>query len=212
MKQVAVIDYGMGNLGSVRRSLEECGARVDVIRDPARLAAAGRLVLPGVGAFADGMKRLNEGGWVQEIRRKVQGGTPLLGICLGMQLLADQGEEGGLTPGLGFVAGKTIRLVADAPQTRIPHVGWNEVNAARPSGLFDGIRSGTDFYFVHSYHFVPDSRESVLATTPFCGGFVSAVAKGSVAGVQFHPEKSSKAGLQLLKNFLKPGFAESAGC
>lgn len=210
MTRVSVVDYGMGNLGSVRRSLEECGARVEVIRDPARLADAGRVVLPGVGAFADGMKRLAEGGWVQAIRQKVEGGTPLLGICLGMQLLADQGEEGGLTPGLGLISGKTIRLVADAPQTRIPHVGWNEVNAARPSAVLEGIRSGSDFYFVHSYHLVPDDRGSVIATTPFCGGFVSAVEKGSVTGVQFHPEKSSKAGLQLLKNFLKAGRAEAA--
>ncbi|OHB70607.1 MAG: imidazole glycerol phosphate synthase, glutamine amidotransferase subunit [Planctomycetes bacterium RBG_16_43_13] len=201
---VLVIDYGMGNLGSVRRSLEECGARVIVSDNPKDIESVAKVVLPGVGAFADGMANLNKLGWVSAIYDAVKKERlPLLGICLGMQLLADKGYEGGETAGLGLVPGKVIRLEPDSPNTKIPHIGWNEVNQTKSDYIFNGIDDGTDFYFVHSYHFVSTDTEHILATTPFCNKFVSAVAAGNIIGVQFHPEKSGYPGLQLLENFLK---------
>lgn len=203
MSKMLIVDYGMGNLGSVKRAFEECDADVFITDNPADCARADHIVLPGVGAFADGMAALTAAGWVDSLRAAVQKEKiPLLGICLGMQLLADKGFEGGETAGLGLISGEVSRFVSDSLETRIPHVGWNEVhhNGAHP--LFTGIPSGTDFYFVHSYHFVPGDAEDVLASTPYCGTFVSAVARGNVCGTQFHPEKSSRAGFQLLRNFL----------
>lgn len=200
---VCVIDYKMGNLGSVKRSLEECGASVTVSEDPKDLAQASHIVLPGVGAFRDGMAHLEEQGWLPHIREAVELGVPFLGICLGMQLLAEKGFEGGESEGLGFVSGEVKRLEPDSEEVRIPHVGWNEVYPTRSSPLFNDVPSGTDFYFVHSYHFSPHDERMIIASTPYCGGFASAVAKDNVFGVQFHPEKSSKPGFQLLKNFLR---------
>ena len=202
-----IVDYGMGNLGSVRRSLEECGARPVVSSDPAVAAGASCLILPGVGAFADGMEHLESRGLAAAVRKAAAEGTPVLGICLGMQLLAERGFEGGETRGLGLIPGEVRRLVADAPGTRIPHVGWNEVSprggiSPPPPSLFEGIPDRSDFYFVHSYAFRPAREADVAAVTSYCGGFVSAVASGNVFGVQFHPEKSSKRGFSLLKNFL----------
>ncbi len=201
--KVAIIDYDMGNLGSVRRAFEECGASaVTVITDPADAAACDRLVLPGVGAFADGMRTLTERGWDAAIRTAVEKfQIPLLGICLGMQLLARTGEEGGMCEGLGLIAGDVRRMVPGEGE-RIPHVGWNEVRMGAPSPLFEGVADGSDFYFVHGYRFIPKDPASVLATTPYAGGFVSAAGRGQVYGVQFHPEKSSKNGFKLIRNFL----------
>lgn len=204
MKRVAVVDYGVSNLDSVARALEECGASPYVTSDPAALRDASLMVLPGVGAFADGMRNLRERGLDQALRQQVlENGVPLLGVCLGMHLLADRGVEGGETQGLGLIPGTVLRLEPDEPGTRVPHVGWNEVHPARPSPLMEGIEDGRDFYFVHSYHLACDDPSDVLATTPYCGGIASAVQKGVVAGVQFHPEKSQKAGFALLRNFVK---------
>jgi glutamine amidotransferase len=203
MSKTLVIDYGMGNLGSVKRALEECGTDVFISDNPVDCAMADHIVLPGVGAFADGMAALTASGWSTALHRASHDEKiPLLGICLGMQLLADKGFEGGETNGLGLIPGRVCRLVADSPGTRIPHVGWNEVHHSGAHQLFNGIPVGTDYYFVHSYHFVPCNAEDVLASTPYCGSFVSAVARGTVYGTQFHPEKSSRAGFQLLRNFL----------
>ncbi|HEX5870466.1 MAG TPA: imidazole glycerol phosphate synthase subunit HisH, partial [Longimicrobium sp.] len=147
---------------------------------------------------------LRERGLDQALREQVlEQGVPLLGVCLGMHLLADRGIEGGETQGLGLVPGSVMKLQPDEPGTRIPHVGWNEVHPARPSPLMEGIEDGRDFYFVHSYHLACDDPADVLATTPYCGGIASAVQRGIVAGVQFHPEKSQKAGFALLRNFVK---------
>jgi glutamine amidotransferase len=204
VKRVAVVDYGVSNLDSVARALEECGASPFVTSDPAELRHASLMVLPGVGAFADGMRNLRERGLDQALREQVlEQGVPLLGVCLGMHLLADRGIEGGETQGLGLVPGTAVKLQPDEPGTRIPHVGWNEVHPARPSPLMEGIEDGRDFYFVHSYHLACDDPADVLATTPYCGGIASAVQRGVVAGVQFHPEKSQKAGFALLRNFVK---------
>lgn len=203
MSLVAVLRYGMGNTDSVMRAIEECGARAIVTDRPEDLARATHVVLPGVGAFPDGSRHIRERGLDQAIREQsVDRGIPLLGVCLGMQLLASLGEEGGHTEGLGLVPGVVRRLEPDSPEVRLPHVGWNEVSLAQESPLFAGIADGTDFYFVHGYHLVADDAGSVVARTPYCGGFTSVVSRGSVHGVQFHPEKSQRAGFQLLRNFL----------
>ena len=156
---VLVVDYGMGNLASARRALEKCGARVVVSDDPASIADATRVVIPGVGAFAQAMALLNERGWVTALRDDAVGkGIPVLGVCLGMQLLADFGTEGGDTPGLGLVPGRVVKLTATMESERVPHVGWNEVYPRNECPLFSGIPSGSDFYFVHSYHFLADDE------------------------------------------------------
>lgn len=199
---VLIVDYGMGNIASARRAIEECGGRAVVSDDPKSVGAADRIVVPGVGAFGHAMARLRDRGWVDVLRSAVhQDGLPLLGICLGMQLLADESDEGVKTRGLGLIPGRVERIVPDDPAERVPHVGWNEVRH-QGARLFDGIPSGADFYFVHSYRFVPAGEGAILAVTPYAGETVSAVGLGRVAGVQFHPEKSSRAGFRLLQNFL----------
>jgi glutamine amidotransferase len=198
-----IIDYGMGNLASVRRAFEECGAEAVLLDDPDRLAEADRFILPGVGAFGDGMANLRDRGWVPKINAALENPqVAMLGICLGMQLLATTGYEGGVTAGLDLVPGEVKRFEPVSSETRIPHVGWNEVRPSGEAALFAGIPEGTDFYFVHSFCLLPAQPESVIARTPYCGEFTSAVGVKNVFGVQFHPEKSSRPGFRLLKNFL----------
>ncbi len=199
---VLVIDYGMGNLGSVSHALEECGATVTISDRAADAKQASHLILPGVGAFKEGMVRLRKGGWPEAIGEAVAQGIPTLGICLGMQLFAEHSEEGGLSDGLALIGGNVNRLVPVAGE-RVPHVGWNEVYPEASEPLFAGIEPGTDFYFVHSFHFCPTERAHAAATTPYCDRFVSAVRSGPLVGVQFHPEKSGRAGMRLLRNFLE---------
>jgi glutamine amidotransferase len=202
MKTAAIIDYGMGNLDSVRRATEECGAQPIIAATPNILREANYIILPGVGVFKDAMQALNSAGFTPVLRDLVLGTkVPLLGICLGMQLLADTGTECGTTQGLGLIPGIVDRLKTNDPAERIPHVGWNDVNPVRELPLFNGIRTGCDFYFVHSYHFIPSSPGTVVARTPYCGEFVSCVGRENIVGTQFHPEKSQQAGLQLLRNF-----------
>lgn len=203
--RVGVVDYGMCNLDSVRRALEEAGGRPFVTDDPADLDAADRIVLPGVGAFPDAMRNLRDRGLDDALRKQVvDDGVPFLGVCLGMQLLAATGHEGEPAEGLGWIDAEVTRLTPVAGE-RVPHVGWNEVYPAGPSPLFAGIPDGTDFYFVHSFHVRCADGDDVLATTPYCGAFTSAVARGHVFGVQFHPEKSQRHGIRLLRNFLAIG-------
>lgn len=198
-----IIDYGMGNLISVKRAFEECGADVHISDDPQDLASATHIVLPGVGAFADGMAALNAKGWRAAIRTAVEReSAALLGICLGMQLLAEKGTEGGQVDGLGLIEGEVVKLQPKEVGERIPHVGWNELWPEQRHTLFEGIADGSDFYFVHSYHFRTKDDASLLATTPYCGGFASVVGKDRILGVQFHPEKSQRTGFQLIRNFL----------
>jgi len=200
--QVAIVDYGMGNLDSVARAVEECGGRPFVTGEPRDLATAAAVILPGVGAFARGMANIRERGLDRAIVDDVAASeVPLLGLCLGMQLLATTGTEGTTTAGLDLVPGVVERM-ADSDGLRIPHVGWNEVHHASPHPLFDEIPSGRDFYFVHSYHLRCDDPGDVIATVPYGGDLVAAVARGTVAGVQFHPEKSQRTGFRLLRNFL----------
>lgn len=204
--RVAVVDYGMCNLDSVRRALEEAGGRPFVTDDPADLDAADRIVLPGVGAFPDAMRNLRDRGLDDALRKQVvDDGVPFLGVCLGMQLLAAVGNEGERTGGLGWIDAEVTRLVPTASGERVPHVGWNEVHPVGASPLFDGIPDGTDFYFVHSFHVRCDDEDDVLATTPYCGSFTSVLARDHVFGVQFHPEKSQRHGIRLLRNFLAIG-------
>jgi glutamine amidotransferase len=201
--KLAIINYGMGNLGSVRRACTELGAAVILAEYPAALWEADRMVLPGVGGFSEGAARLQSDGWKEAIHRQVlEEGKPLLGICLGMQLLASFGDEGGLTDGLGLIPGHVRRLDRMGCTERIPHVGWNDIKLKTSSPLLAHIPSGTDFYFVHSYAFEPIETDYVTASV-YCGAEVTAaVADRHIFGVQFHPEKSSKAGRRLLQNFL----------
>jgi glutamine amidotransferase len=201
--KIAVVNYGMGNLASVRRAFEDVGAEVSIANHPGALYDANRIVLPGVGAFAEGMECLIRTGWASALNEVViQQGRPLLGICLGMQMLATSGHEGGETKGLGFIPGKIQRLDTVGCKLRIPHVGWNDVSYCKTDVLFDEIPDLSDFYFVHSFAFVPESREHLVATTPYGCAVTAVVRAGNIFGCQFHPEKSSKAGRQLLKNFI----------
>jgi len=202
--KIIIVDYGMCNLGSVSRAFAELGAQTVIAEHPKELEDADRIVLPGVGSFSDGMSHLADHGWIEEIRHQVKdAGRPLLGICLGMQLLATSGTEGGSTAGLDFIPGEVVRLDTLGCTLRIPHVGWNSVTLTDTDlGLFTGIPDSTDFYFVHSYGFRPNRAEDVLAHTDYGIPIVAAVGAGHVFGTQFHPEKSSRAGFRLLKNFL----------
>lgn len=201
--RVAVVDSGLCNLDSVRRAIEVCGGEAVLVTDGVDLDHVDRIILPGVGAFSEAMRNLRDRSLDDALNKQVlDRGIPFLGICLGMQLLATEGREGQCTKGLGWIDGEVRRLVPDDPRVRIPHMGWNEVRHGSSLSLFDGIPSGTDFYFVHSFHLACDQTEQVAATTPYCGQFTSAVHRGLVFGVQFHPEKSQKHGLQLLRNFL----------
>jgi glutamine amidotransferase len=203
VKHVAVVDYGMGNLDSVARAVEECGGRAVVTDREDEIGRATHVILPGVGAFGDGIRCLRQRGLDEILRAQVLStGVPFLGICLGMQMLATRGREGGEVAGLGWVDGEVRRLQPAGGDTRIPHIGWSEVVPTGPSPLFAGIEPGRDFYFVHSYHLVCHDPADVVACTPYCGGFVSAIARGSIHGVQFHPEKSQRVGFALLRNFL----------
>jgi len=201
--QVVVIDYGMSNLGSITRALEECRTSPIVSSKPADLQQASHVILPGVGSFYEGMKHLRSLDFDKALNKIVyEDKVPLLGVCLGMQLLADDGIEGGKIKGLGLIEGTTIKLIPK-PHEKIPHIGWNEVHIQQKNTLFKKIPEKTDYYFVHSYHFVPKDKSVITTTTPYCGKFVSSIQKDNIFGVQFHPEKSQFWGFQLLKNFLQ---------
>jgi len=201
--KVAIVNYGMGNLASVRRAFEDIGADAFIADHPAAISEANRIVLPGVGAFGDGMRSLRDAGWVEGLRDAVlERNKPLLGICLGMQMLASKSYEGGVSEGLGLVPGEVRRLDSLGCGFRIPHVGWNEVRFRTADELLSGIPDASDFYFVHSYGFVLDHPEHLVATAPYGCDVTAIIRSGHVFGCQFHPEKSSKAGRQLLKNFM----------
>jgi imidazole glycerol phosphate synthase glutamine amidotransferase subunit len=201
--RIAVVDYGAGNLVSIEQALTTVGADVTIVRDGEAIRGAAALVVPGVGAAAPAMARLDRYGLTEPIRAWVAADRPFLGICLGLQLLFETSDEDGAVT-LGVLHGRTSRLV-DAPT--LPHIGWNQVERTRPHRLFDGIADGADFYFVHSYAGVPSDTDvqpdtNVLARTTHGGTFVSAVARGTLLGVQFHPERSGTDGLRLLSNFV----------
>ena len=201
MITVAVVDYGMGNRRSVEKALEHVGARPLITREPAALEAADALVVPGVGAFPHGMRNLIELGLDERIRAAAAAGKPVLGICLGMQLLFERSQEHEVTDGLGLLAGEVSLL--DGGGLRIPHIGWNDVRFERPSPLTAGLPGEScAFYHVHSLAARPEDPADVIATTEYGERFATIVSHGNVFGVQFHPEKSSRDGLALLSNFV----------
>jgi glutamine amidotransferase len=197
---IAVLDYGMGNLRSLRNALDYLGLEVEVIAEPARLADFSHVILPGVGAFGRAMGNLRARGFVEPIRAHVDAGKPLLGICLGMQILASTGYEFGEHEGLGLVPGKVMPFeVNDAYP--VPHVGWNNVAFAQKHPFVGRTRKAVDYYFVHSFHFVAESETDVIATSDYGPSFTAIVGRHSVIGTQFHPEKSQTGGLALLEGF-----------
>jgi imidazole glycerol-phosphate synthase subunit HisH len=198
---VGVIDYGMGNRRSVEKALEYVGAQATITNDHDELRRADGLVLPGVGAFPQAMRNLDELGLPELIRELVNQGKPLLGICLGMQLLFDSSEEMGGAAGLGLIGGEVTRLRADG--LRIPHIGWNEVRFERPSPLTGELpSSGCPFYHVHSFAARPRDPDRVVGATEYGERFATMVGRDNVFGVQFHPEKSSRNGLRMLHSFV----------
>ena len=208
--RTVIVDYGSGNLRSAakafERALRERGiaGEMRVSADPREVAAADRIVLPGVGAFAACMNGLAAlPGMIEALTRAVrERGRPLLGICVGMQLLAERGHEHGSHPGLGWIAGEVTRLAPPDRTFKVPHMGWNDVTPRRAHALVDGIAAGAQAYFVHSYHFSPSDRSDIVATTDYGGELVAIVGRDNVAGTQFHPEKSQEAGLRMIANFL----------
>jgi glutamine amidotransferase len=199
---VAVVNTGLCNLDSMQRALSNLGVGTVLANTPADLSGCDRIILPGVGSFGAAMAALNESGFAPALQAAAVSRTPILGVCLGMQLLADRGYEGGTIDGLGLIGGEVRRLNPRDSIEKLPHVGWNEVIHDGRSALLDGVSSGTDFYFVHSYHFVPSSDAMAVARTPYCGGFVSVIQDDQLYGAQFHPEKSQKAGSAILRNFI----------
>jgi glutamine amidotransferase len=196
--RIALLDYGMGNLRSVEKALEHVGVDAERTADPERIRAADGLILPGVGAFPMAMQRVRELDLDALVAERLEAGTPVLGICLGLQLLFSSSAELGGAEGLGLLAGEVRELEAD--ELKVPHIGWSPVRWEQPSPLSDGIPDETPFYFVHS--FTPHPRDDqVLGTAAYGGRFACAAQSGSLFGVQFHPEKSSAAGLRLLSNF-----------
>jgi glutamine amidotransferase len=199
---IAIVDYGVGNLRSVQKALERVGATAAVTSDPALLDRARGVVLPGVGAFGDGMKNLRARQLVEPVLQQVARGKPLLGICLGMQLLFDESEEMGQHRGLGLLPGRVVRFPEG--ELKVPHIGWNQLQMDRVSSetdLLAGMRPGAHAYFVHSYYVAPDDPGDILATTEYGVEFASVVGRGQIWGAQFHPEKSQEVGLRLLRNF-----------
>jgi glutamine amidotransferase len=197
---IGIVDYGMGNLGSVANALAHLGVDADVLDRPERLRGHDHLIVPGVGSFRTAMRSLDTLGWSDALRREAARGIPVLGICLGMQLIFDVGEEHGTTAGLGLIPGRVVPLTPVAP-CRVPHVGWNGLSYSRRHPIFRGVKQHVDFYFVHSFKCVPTLEDTVLARCDYGGEFVAAVGQRNVVGVQFHPEKSQDAGLKLLEQF-----------
>ncbi len=197
---VALVDYGMGNRRSVEKALEHVGARVARTAEREAIAAADAIVLPGVGAFPEAMRRLGALGLVELLRERADAGVPVLGICLGMQLLFDSSTEHEGAAGLGLLGGTVTRL--EAPGLKVPHIGWNEVAFARPSALTGGLGDRCAFYHVHTFACRPAEESDVVGRGEYGERFVSIAERGNVMGVQFHPEKSSLDGLALLRNFV----------
>jgi len=201
-KEIILIDAGTGNLRSVQKALETVGANVLRTDDPKKVVSSGRVVLPGVGAFGDFMSGLRARGLEEAVKDMVQRGIPLLGICVGMQALFEVGEEMGKHKGLGLLQGKVVKF-ADSLSVKIPHTGWNQLEAKNDARLFDQVDDGAYVYFNHSYYCLPQNSSDILATTDYGINYACAVQRENIFGVQFHPEKSQAIGLKILKNFLE---------
>jgi len=200
---IAIIDYGAGNLRSVRNALTCLGAQVNTTATPGQLTGAEKIVLPGVGAFGAGIKALRQAGFEEPLKAAVAAGVPLIGICLGMQYLFESSDEMGHHCGLGLLPGRVTRFPADGP--KVPHIGWNQLHIRRESPLLAGVESGSYAYFVHSYYVEAGDPSDVLATTDYGIEYASVVAHGNVFGIQPHPEKSQSVGLHILRNFVEMG-------
>lgn len=198
---IAVVNYGLGNLHSVQKAIASVGGDARVTDDPELILQAEKVVLPGVGAFADGMKGLAARSLTSVIHGAAGAGIPLLGICLGMQLLFESSEEGGIHPGLGLLPGEVKEF--RGPNLKIPQIGWNQLDIRDQTSLLAGLEQGNYVYFNHSYYCVPKNPADILATTTYGLQFAAAVQKGNISGVQFHPEKSQRIGLKIIRNFVE---------
>ena len=200
---IVVIDYNMGNTGSIVNMIKKAGGEAVISSEPEQIENAEKLILPGVGAFDAGMQNLAKLGFINILRKKVtEQKTPILGICLGLQLVTERSEEG-ILPGLGLVDASTVRFRFVSNSLRIPHMGWNSLVVRKESPLFYDMYPDSVFYFVHSYHVVCNNAEDILSTTNYGYDFVSSLQSGNIFGTQFHPEKSHKYGLKLMKNFVE---------
>lgn len=197
---IQIVDYGMGNLRSVQKACERLSVPAEICTQPAKIADCDKLILPGVGAFRDAIAELRRQGFVEPIKAHVAAGKPFLGICLGLQLLFDVSYEDGTWEGLGIVPGKVMRF-PEQTALKVPHMGWNSVSVAPGCPLFTAIPPASYFYFVHSYFVVPDDESVIVGRTEYGQTFASVIQRGKMFATQYHPEKSQKLGLQLLKNF-----------
>lgn len=202
---IAIIDYGMGNLRSVQKGFEKVGFDAVVTQDPKAVMEADKIVLPGVGAFADCMRNLEQGGFVEPILKVIRDGRPFLGICLGLQLLFTESEEFGLHKGLDVIPGRVVRfpegMEENGEELKVPHMGWNQICFRRKPLVFDGIEEGSNVYFVHSFYVKPEDEGVIATTTNYGIEFCSSIWKDNIVATQFHPEKSQEIGLKILKNF-----------
>jgi imidazole glycerol-phosphate synthase subunit HisH len=196
---IAIIDYGVGNLRSVEKAFAAVGAQAVLTDDTGVIREADKLVLPGVGAFGECARQLRASGLDQLVLEAAEAGKPLLGLCVGLQLMFDEGHEFGVHRGLGLMRGRVVRFPEQGPH--VPQIGWNQIENVQAHPLLGGLSNGTYFYFVHSYHVVAEDESNVFAETEYGIRYPSICARGAVAGVQFHPEKSQDAGLRLLTNF-----------
>ena len=203
---IVIVDYKMGNIGSVLNMLKKIGHAAVVSSEPQEISKAEKLILPGVGAFDNGMNNINDLGLLDVLNEKIKNKTPILGICLGMQLLAQKSEEG-VSRGLGWIDANVVRFKFQdmfdglSASLKVPHMGWNEIIIKKDDALFANMPENPRFYFVHSYYLECNNSSDVLATTNYGFDFASIIRKNNIIGVQFHPEKSHKYGMQLLKNF-----------
>ena len=195
---IGIIDYGMGNLRSVQKAFEAVGHSAPVVTEPAQIARASKLVLPGVGAFGDAMRNLHDRGAIGPLLDAAQRGVLILGICLGLQLFFEESSESGVHEGLGLFKGRVRRFPESA---RVPHIGWNQIRIRRKSGILNGVPDGSFFYFVHSYYADPANEKDIVTTTDYGVDYASVVGNETIFGVQFHPEKSQELGLRILRNF-----------
>jgi imidazole glycerol-phosphate synthase subunit HisH len=198
---IAIVDFGVGNLRSVQRAVERAGGQPEITSDPLRVKLADAVILPGVGAFGEGMAQLEARGLVDALYQVVAVGKPLLGICLGMQLLFDESSEMGAHPGLGVLRGRAERFPV-RPGLHVPHVGWNQLHIKGDDQLLQGVPDGSFAYFVHSYYVAARDADIVTASTNYGLDFASVVAKGNIHGIQFHPEKSQDVGAMIMANFV----------
>jgi len=199
---IAIIDYGMGNLRSVQKGFERMGREAVVTRDPKTILDAGKVVLPGVGAFPDCMRNLEEYGFIDAVQKSISSGKPFLGICLGLQLLFTESEEFGISKGLDIIKGRVVRFKGrEFKDLKVPHMGWNSVSIKRRPPAMQDVPDGSNVYFVHSFHVVPEDKGVIATTTNYGIDFVSSVWKDNIFAVQFHPEKSQALGLTILKRF-----------